>query len=67
MALITAIVYGTLHYFCLQPLEVHDKKKMNRMIGGGSDQLKRAGSLSASKRRRQSAKDFEAAKDVEAC
>lgn len=68
MALVTAILYAILHYFFLQPLEVHDKKKMNRMIGGGaSGQLKRAGSSSSSKRRRQSAKDFEAAKDIEAC
>uniref|UniRef100_A0A6G1SMC6 Major facilitator superfamily domain-containing protein 6 n=1 Tax=Aceria tosichella TaxID=561515 RepID=A0A6G1SMC6_9ACAR len=68
MALITAILYASLHYLFLQPLEVHDKKKVNRMIGGGSsDQLKRTNSLSSSKRRRQSAKDFEAAKDIEAC
>jgi MFS family permease len=67
MALITAIFYGTLHYFCLQPLEVHDKKKMNRMIGGGSSESKQPANLTSSKRRRQSAKDFEDAKDIEAC
>lgn len=60
MALTTAILYATLHYFFLQPLEVHDKKKMNRMIGGGSDTMKRNVSLTSSKRRRQSAKDVEA-------
>ena len=30
MALVTAILYATLHYFCLPPLEIHDKKsKLN--------------------------------------
>lgn len=61
MALFTAILYALLHYFLLQPLEVHDKKKKNRMIGGGaSSNVKRTSSLTASKRRRQTAKDVEA-------
>lgn len=61
MALFTAILYASLHYLCLQPLEVHDKKKQNRMIGGGaSSNVKRTSSLTASKRRRQTSKDLEA-------
>lgn len=46
MALGTAILYGILHYFFLQPLEVHDKKKKTE--------------LRDSKRRRQTSKDVEA-------
>lgn len=53
MALTTALIYATLHYFCLQPLEVHDNKK-NLAITNSA----RAGSTSM-KRRRQTATDME--------
>lgn len=60
MALLTALLYGLLHYLVLQPLEVHDKK--NRMIGGGniSNNQNREHQFASSKRRRQTAKDIEA-------
>lgn len=45
LALITAILYGVLHFFFLPPLEVHDKKTQLRK---------------ESKRRRQQVKDVEA-------
>lgn len=53
MALVTAILYATLHFFFLPPLEIHDKK---RKLGRNH--------LTESQRRRQSPKDIEASSNV---
>lgn len=65
MALTTAILYGTLHYFFLPPLEVHDHKRPSLSSASGSSNnnskhLKKPSTLTDSKRRRQTAKDIEA-------